>query len=206
VTVARRTGSVGLMNQSDWNRVSAMLIDSATALLEAFGAPVRYDPAGEASHPPKDGLLAIIGFAGTQMRGSLVLSANRGLLERSRPVAAVRVTPSVPGSAPGPAPSPPAVDALQDWIGELANQLLGRLKSRFLAHGVAIQLGTPTTVSGLELRARSGSGGPQATPLWLLSGDDWLVVRLDAIASPDAELSTSADPSSAAAEGEVLLF
>jgi CheY-specific phosphatase CheX len=196
------------MNQSDWNRVSAMLIDCATALLEAFGTSVRYDPAGEARHPPEDGLLAIIGFAGGHMRGSLVLSANRGLLERSRPVAAARVTPSGPGPAAEPAAPPPPspVDALQDWIGELANQLLGRLKSRLLAHGVAIQLGTPTTVSGLELRVRSGTGGRQATPLWLLSGDDWLVVRLDAIASPDAQLSTSPDPSSSAAEGEVLLF
>jgi hypothetical protein len=188
------------MNQSDWNRVSGMLVECATALLEAFGTTVRYDPAGEARHPPEDGLLAIIGFgsgeglAGGQkgLRGSLVLSANRGLLERSRPVTA--------RSGEG------GVDALQDWIGELANQLLGRLKSRLLAHGIAIQLGTPTTVSGLELRVRSCTGERQATPLWLLSGDDWLVVRLDAIASADAQLSASPDPSSSATEGEVLLF
>jgi CheY-specific phosphatase CheX len=199
------------MNQSDWNRVSGMLVECATALLEAFGTTVRYDPAGEARHPPEDGLLAIIGFAGGEkgMRGSLVLSANRGLLARSRPVPqsqTVAPTAAAPRSA-GPDTAPNSgVDALQDWIGELANQLLGRLKSRLLAHGVAIQLGTPTTVSGLELRVRTGTGERQATPLWLLAGDDWLVVRLDAIASPDAELSTCPDPSSSATEGEVLLF
>jgi hypothetical protein len=203
-----------------------MLVECATSLLEAFGTTVRYDPAGESRHPPEDGLLAIIGFAcgegpaggegsagdegpgGTQrgLRGSLVLSANRGLLERSRPVP--------PGALPGKGPekanatsaTPSGIDALQDWIGELANQLLGRLKSRLLAHGIAIQLGTPTTVSGLELRVRTCTANRQATPLWLLSGDDWLVVRLDAIASPDVQLSSIPDPSSSATEGEVLLF
>jgi CheY-specific phosphatase CheX len=178
------------MNQSDWNRINGMLVECATSLLHAFGTAARYDPAGEAKHPPEDGMLAIIGFGGDQLRGSLVLSANRGLLERS---------------CPARSPATPS-ETLQDWVGELANQLLGRLKSRLLAHGIAIQLGTPTTVSGLELRVRSCSGEPPATPLWLHAGGDWLVARLDAIAAPDAKLSASPDPSSAAAEGELLLF
>jgi CheY-specific phosphatase CheX len=143
-------------------------------------------------------MLAIIGFGGAEdapsLRGSLILSANHGLLERSCP--APRVAGQVGCSA----------ETLQDWIGELANQLLGRLKSRLLAHGVTIQLGTPTTVSGLELRVRSCAADRQATPLWFVAGDDWLVVRLDALASPNAKLESSPDPSSSAAEGDVLLF
>jgi CheY-specific phosphatase CheX len=182
------------MNQSDWNRINGMLVESAISLLRAFGTSARYEPAGEQQHPAEDGMLAIIGFAGEQLRGSLVLSANPGLLEGSCPARTV-------GRADAT-----HLEILQDWVGELANQLLGRLKSRLLAHGVAIELGTPTTVSGLELRVRSCGGAHPATPLWLHSGDDWLVVRLDAIAAPDTHLSASPDPSTAAAEGEILLF
>ncbi len=189
------------MEQSDWHRINGLLVESATALMEAFGTAVRYDPAGEAKHPPEDGMLAIVGFGGRSMRGNLVVSANRALLDRSFPA------PNAGGaSAPCRQEAARSTEQLQDWLGELANQLLGRLKSRLLAHGIAIQLGTPTTVSGLDLRVRTGLGDRQATPLWLLSGSDWLVVRLDAIASQAAALRVSADPSNSAAEGDVLLF
>jgi CheY-specific phosphatase CheX len=181
------------MNQSDWNRINGMLVESAISLLHAFGTSVRYDPAGEESHPPENGMLAIIGFGGDQLRGSLVLSANHGLLETSCPARTVGRSDAT------------HAEILQDWVGELANQLLGRLKSQLLAHGIAIQLGTPTTVSGLELRVRSCGDRP-TTPLWLHAGSDWLVARLDAIAAPETKLSASPDPSSAAAEGEILLF
>jgi CheY-specific phosphatase CheX len=176
------------MNQSDWHRVSVMLVDGATALMRAFGTQVRYDPAGEAAHPPANGMLAVIGFGGRSFRGSLIVSANPGLLERSCPVACAGNEPQ-----------------LEDWLGEIANQLLGRLKAQLLAHGIVIELCTPTTVAGLELRVRP-RGDHHTPPLWLVSGSDWLVVRLDAIAAPEVLLCLSPDPSHSATEGEVLLF
>jgi CheY-specific phosphatase CheX len=176
------------MNQSEWHRVSWMLVEGATSLLRAFGTEVRYDPAGDSARPPADGMLAVIGFGGRSFRGSLVVSASPGLLVRSCPVAC-------------------AGNELQqqDWLGELANQLLGRLKAQLLGHGIAIELGTPTTVAGLELRVRPRSDC-HTPPLWLISGSDWLVVRLDAVAPPNVLLCLSPDPSNSAAEGEVLLF
>ncbi len=116
------------------------------------------------------------------------MSANRGLLERSCPV-----------------PSAGNEEQLQDWLGEIANQLLGRLKVSLLAHAIVIELGTPTTVAGLELRVRPRNECP-TPPLWLISGSDWLVVRLDATAAPNVLLCLSPDPSNSATEGEVLLF
>jgi CheY-specific phosphatase CheX len=176
------------MNQSDWHRVSWMLVDGATALMRAFGTQVRYDPAGEAAHPPADGVLAVIGFGGRSFRGSLIVSANRGLLERSCPV-----------------PCAGNDEQLQDWLGEIANQLLGRLKAQLLAHGIVIELGTPATVAGLELRVRPRNEC-LTPPLWLVAGSDWLVARLDATAEPNVLLCLSPDPSNSATEGEVLLF
>lgn len=183
------------MNESDWYRVRAMLVECATCLMGAFGTTVVHDAREEPPRPPQDGILAIIGFGGADMRGSLVLSANCGMLRSSFPVKQ-RVD-----ADPGPCP-----EHLQDWAGELANQLLGRFKSRLLAHGITLQLGTPTTVSGLELRVRSCGGELQSKPLFLYSGDDWLVVRLDALASADVTLSESPEAGLAAAEGDVLLF
>jgi len=101
---------------------------------------------------------------------------------------------------------PQASEILQDWGGELANQLLGRLKSRLLAHGVTILLGTPTTVSGLDLRVRSLPGELHFAPSWLRAGADWLVVRLDAVATGEVTLSNSPEPAAAAKEGDILLF
>lgn len=179
------------MNESDWHRIQGILVECATSLMGAFGLSVARD-AQEESRAPKDGVLAIIGFGGGQMRGSLVVSANPGLLAASFPVHNPRAKPRA--------------DHLQDWAGELANQLLGRLKSRLLGHGITILLGTPTTVSGLELRVRSCGGDRPSTPVWLHAGEDWLVVRLDAIAADGVKLDESPIPGTSASEGEVFLF
>jgi len=185
------------MTQANKNRIDTMLIECATALMSACGTTVVFDPAGEQAHTPQDGFLAVIGFVCPQMRGSLVLSANHGILRSSCPVrtSGVEIDP----------------DTLQDWAGELANQLLGRLKSRLLAHGVTIQFGIPTTVSGLELRVRSCTGLRPSTPLWLYSTSshsDWVVVRLDILLAEESPISLSQipNPGSAAVEGDILLF
>jgi CheY-specific phosphatase CheX len=181
------------MNQSEWNRIDAMLADCAIALMNAFGTSVVHDPSGEAFHSLQDGVLAIIGFGGEQMRGSLVLSASRGLLAASRPV-----------HAAGPA----TMLALQDWGGELANQLLGRLKLRLLAHHITIVLSTPTTVSGLELKVRNLAGELQSTALWFYAGTEWLVVRLDAMAAAHVVLTHAPESETDAPTtvGDMLLF
>jgi CheY-specific phosphatase CheX len=180
------------MNQSDWNKINTMLVECATALMGAFGTTVVHNPGRETFPSLQDGILAIIGFGGDQIRGSLVLSASRGILTSSCPVE------NTEGVA--------ASDILQDWGGELANQLLGRLKSRLLAHNVTILLGTPTTVSGLDLRVRTLPGEVQFTPLWLYAGNDWLVVRLNAVATGEVGLSDSPDAGTTAKEGDILLF
>jgi CheY-specific phosphatase CheX len=180
------------MNQSDWNRINTMLVECAQALMSAFGTTVVPSPGRESFPSLQDGILAIIGFGGDQIRGSLLLSASRGILSTSCPIE----------NTAGPA----ADETLQDWGGELANQLLGRLKSRLLAHQVTILLGTPTTVSGIDLRVRSLPGELQSTPVWLYSGSDWLVVRIGAVATSEVTLSSVPDPGSAAKEGDILLF
>jgi CheY-specific phosphatase CheX len=75
-------------------------------------------------------LCGVIGFAGRTLRGSVMLAVGRELLEAS-------------------APSRKA--SLRDWIAELSNQLLGRIKRELLARGVTIQMCTPAVLRGERL-------------------------------------------------------
>src|SRR3954463_12113629 len=98
------------MNHVDWNRVNSILVECATALMGAFGMAVVHDPAEQPFEALQDGILAVIGFGGDQVRGSLLISASRGLLSSSCPVSR--------------SPEHIELEILQDWGGELANQLL----------------------------------------------------------------------------------
>lgn len=75
-------------------------------------------------------LCGIIGFTSKQMRGSLVLASTGEPLDRTNP-----------GSAP----------SHRDWICELANQLLGRVKNQMLSRGVEIFASTPIALRGEHL-------------------------------------------------------
>ena len=54
-----------------------------------------------------------------------------------------------------PVPSMADVDdeSLEDWISELSNQLMGRLKSKLIKHGQEITLGLPSTYFGVNLES-----------------------------------------------------
>lgn len=72
----------------------------------------------------------VIGFTGHNIRGTLVLAPTRSLLESSH-----QASPA----------------ALGDWAGELANQLLGRIKNRLRGYGVEIHVTTPVILRGISL-------------------------------------------------------
>lgn len=42
-------------------------------------------------------------------------------------------------------------DRLEDWISELSNQLMGRLKNKLIGHDCFISIGLPTTFYGAEV-------------------------------------------------------
>ena len=70
--------------------------------------------------------VGIIGFTGDGVRGTLVLGAAKGLFDQS---------------------SPAAFEGYErHWVAELTNQLLGRIKTQFLARGVHIHLALPVVL------------------------------------------------------------
>jgi CheY-specific phosphatase CheX len=61
-------------------------------------------------------LTSIVGFGGQAIRGSCVLAANKTAIEETKQV-------DVP---------------LREWVSELGNQLVGRIRNRLLSHGVEV--------------------------------------------------------------------
>ena len=94
-------------------------------LFAAYG--VQLVPASDENRAV-DGIVlcGVLGFTGSEIRGSLLLAGTQGPFLRSRP----------------------AQGELRDWVGELTNQLLGRLKVQLLERGAHIALSTPVVLQG----------------------------------------------------------
>lgn len=94
------------------------------------------DLAGGAESLDPHDYVAVIGFYGDSLRGALGIGLDRGLaasmLEASGPVS-------------------PDRGILEDWVGEAANQLLGRVKNRLLGYGVTLGLALPMVLRGVEV-------------------------------------------------------
>jgi hypothetical protein len=102
-----------------------LLIDCAGALFSAYNQPLTYT--GTASPEGQPFVLSgVIGFAGRDIRGTLLLAMTGGLLLET-------------------SPDPTAT---RDWIAELSNQLLGRFKNQLLRYGTEIYAATPSVLRG----------------------------------------------------------
>ena len=164
------------------------LREAALTLFAAYEMPARIRALPRAM--PARGLgepagIAAIGFAGRGIRGSVVLVALDSSVEAW--LAAIEEPPT----------------DLADALGEFSNMLLGRLKGRLLAEGIAVSISTPTTTSGSGLRV---SVPPGASTWVSVDGDGWeLDVRLDAYfdATFALEHSIRSPPAEA---GAVILF
>jgi len=128
-------------------------------------------------------LCGIIGFTSKHMRGALVLATTREPLERTNPAA----NPSH-----------------RDWICELANQLLGRVKNQMLCRGVAIFASTPIALRGEHLSPIL----QQRLVAELFTADGGVVcVWMDCEFDEGFELPESGEFEAApVSEGEALLF
>ncbi|HEX3694925.1 MAG TPA: hypothetical protein VH374_05995 [Polyangia bacterium] len=121
-----------------------------------------------------------VAFIGDGIEGAIVLGASSGPLGRSRP----------------------DVNGPDNWIAELTNQLMGRIKNQMLRAGIQLQQALPAVVGAEKLRALSGDLRP-----WILLATDGVVgvgIEIDVPAPiiPDARLLNWDVPP----EGELLLF
>ncbi len=123
------------------------LSDACVALFSNYGITLQTSdrPIEDDNRSDHSGLgfVALISLTNPEVRLSLVMQTHRNILEQSFPSDETVLDDSL----------------LQDWIGELSNQLSGRLKNKLLAVGCRLELGIPTVIQGermhLDLPRRS---------------------------------------------------
>lgn len=101
-----------------------VLFTSATGLFKAYGIAIQEAKGGAVPSTP---LCAVIGFTGPWLCGAAMIAADNALIAAACPV---------PGTSD------------RDWLAELANQLLGRVKNRLLPYGVEVYASTPVVLRG----------------------------------------------------------
>ncbi|MGC4093428.1 MAG: hypothetical protein QM756_37140 [Polyangiaceae bacterium] len=122
----------------------------------------------------------VMGFVGTRLRGTCLLACATGALEASCP----------PGGRP------------RDWVGELTNQLVGRLKTKLLARGVEVFVTTPIVLTGARIRPVPRG---MLQPATFASPHGGVLVWVEAESGRDLTLSTEA-PVPNTGEGDILIF
>jgi hypothetical protein len=157
-----------------------LLVECASALFSAYNRPLTYGGA-TTSGSETFVLSGVIGFAGSDMRGTLLLAMTSGLLEDLSPSSA----------------------SMRDWIAELSNQLLGRIKNQLLRYRTEIYATTPSVLRGelLTPLPRSALPGHRfESPLGAAC------IWLDAEIRDGFSLGTPIAGDVAPAEGESLFF
>jgi hypothetical protein len=112
-------------NADATRQFSVIASEACTELFGAYGLEINSSSTLDRSG---DELLfcGVMGFVGRTVRGICLLGATRPPLEQCCP----------------------ADDNLRDWMGELTNQLVGRIKNKLLARGVEIALTSPVVLKG----------------------------------------------------------
>jgi len=165
-------------NQDLASLVADMTGDCCVEMFAAYGVPLQ-PRAGEFLDSENLVFAAAIGFVGVDVRGSCLLVGDSAPIALSSPNGNAR-----------------------DWTGELANQLIGRLKRKFLGFGLEIQLTMPVVLSGVRLQP---SARNQRAPRVFGTGNGSIMIWVEIESEPGFALGEQID-ADAGTEGEVLLF
>ena len=172
------------MRIDEWEQLSTMIASCVEAVVASAGFRTKYLGTVQKRDRCWAETVSIIGLTGT-LRGTLILSMPNALLARTHPTGGT------------------TFEATEDWSSELANLLLGRLKSRLMTHGVTIELSTPVSVSATAFRFARFAGVPVVHEFE--AADIPFQVIFESIATPDALFATE-DPSAVVAPGELVTF
>jgi CheY-specific phosphatase CheX len=175
------------MDAHTQTKLDEVLRDCAVALFDAYG--IRAGFQGAIESPPQDTELAgSIGLVGAGISGSILVATTAAVL---------RATGQTDGSR----------ESTCDWVGELANQLAGRLKNQLLRYGVELNVSTPVVIEGKALQVRGARRS--STRFFRLESDHGCIaVGIDMKSAPGLELNLAMDPEPEAdtVEGDLLLF
>ncbi len=160
-------------------RISKLASSACAELFAAYGLELQ--PSDRSWADSDERLLCgVVGFVGRKLRGSCLVAGGE------QPLGA----------------SCPSGNQLRDWVGELANQLAGRMKTKLLAHNVEVSLTTPIVISGVRLEPLPRSN---VEPAVFISDAGAVLVWAEVETREDFVLG-SEHPSASTGEGDVLLF
>lgn len=158
--------------------IQALAGSACVELMQAYG--VQLQPAAE-GWAESDELMfsGVMGFVGDSVRGTCLLAAPQATVEAAAPKDA----------------------GARDWVGELSNQLVGRLKAKLMARGATIALSTPVVLRGVKL---SPLPRTDVDPVIFDSPAGKVLVWLEVEIEADFQLGE--ERALKASEGELLVF
>ncbi len=111
-----------------------LLIGSCLELFESYNVDLQH--CDDTSTENQDiHMVALLGLSDSDIRSSFTLTVSQNILKHSFP-----------------SDDNVSDDDLQDWLGELSNQLAGRLKNKVVPYGRKLDLGVPTVIKGDNLQ------------------------------------------------------
>lgn len=124
----------------------------------------------------------VVGFTGEQMRGTLLLATSSEPLGRTSPMRDA---------------------SLREWIAELSNQLLGRVKNKLLSHGVTLHLSTPVVLRGQQIAPLSRA---ELVPYLFACDGGYVCVWFDAEVLAGIDLTQTVSTEGLITEGSTTFF
>lgn len=166
--------------------VDGLLMDATRALFDIYGVKLDLDGCPIMNTLPSVQLISTIGFSSPVLSGSLLLAIPNVVIEQTMPTRDAN---------------------LADWSGELANQLLGRLKNQLLNYEVAINMALPVVLSGDQF-SLPATNRRLTRHFSFVSAWGRLFVRTEMELSASIELVRQTDVGTKASvdEGELLFF
>lgn len=157
--------------------IQALAGAACVELMQAYGVALTPTTGwGESDEVMFSG---VMGFVGESVRGTCLLAAPQAAVQSAAPKDA----------------------GARDWVGELANQLVGRLKAKLMARGATIALSTPVVLRGVKL---SPLPRTDVEPVVFDSPSGKVLVWLEV--EIEDEFKLGEERALKASEGELLVF
>jgi CheY-specific phosphatase CheX len=179
------------VDAKDAKELTQVATDSVRHVLRAYGLRAETPIAPSEELDPAE-VVALIGFSGDALKGTLAIIAPADLIRRT-------CLPLQQG------PNAGAWEVF-DWAGELVNMMLGRIKVGLAARGVDIDSSTPRVMLAGHLRVLRSSQNTVCSTCFSV-GDSQLTLWFDAVASQGYPLFPREPGADASLpEGDVAFF
>lgn len=164
--------------------INALHIEACHELLESYGVSAEHhvEAGGPEAGEPRCTVCSLLSATGQGLKFVSLLQPDRGFL-----------THMYPGESPWLTPR-----EIEDWCGEINNQLVGRLKNKLIERGCEVMLGLPSLLTGRDIcAARPREAAVESSRFETPHGTLRLVYMIQA----DPELLLHAPGAVPAAEG-----